>query len=82
MKTKPFDPISADNIDTVDDWTVEKRELLSGADEDPNWMALDPLLGSGLHSENSDDLEVETFIAGTLRYSISCIYNLINYSFS
>ncbi|XP_008778107.4 uncharacterized protein LOC103697942 [Phoenix dactylifera] len=64
LKTRPFDPISVDNIDTVDDWIVEKGELLSGADEDPNWMALNPPLASGVLSANSDDLEVEAFIAG------------------
>ncbi|XP_010906592.1 uncharacterized protein [Elaeis guineensis] len=64
LKTKRFDPISIDNIDTVDDWVVEKCELLSGADEDPNWMALDPPLASRVISENSDDIEVEAFIAG------------------
>lgn len=61
---------------------MEKSELLSGADEDPNWMALNPPLASGLHSENSDDLEVEAFIAGTLHYSVSRIYNLIHCSFT
>lgn len=64
LKSKPFDPISVDNIDTVDDWIVEKSELLSGADEDPNWMVLNPPLASGVLSENSDDVEVEAFIAG------------------
>ncbi|XP_038980983.1 uncharacterized protein LOC103704145 [Phoenix dactylifera] len=64
LKSKPFDPISIDNIDTVDDWILEKSELLSGADEDPNWMVLNPPLASGVLSENSDDVEVEAFIAG------------------
>ncbi|XP_020244128.1 uncharacterized protein LOC109822351 [Asparagus officinalis] len=61
LKSKPFDPISVDNIDIVDDWTVEKNEMFS-ADEGSSWMVLDPPATNGVASQYDEG--VETFILG------------------
>lgn len=60
LKNRPFDPISVDNIDIVDNWTVEKSEMFL-ADEDSSWMMLDQSASQNIFN---DDNDVETFIIG------------------
>lgn len=64
MKNKPFDPISVDNIDIVDDWTVEKDEIFS-ADEGYSWMVLDLPTASGAPSQYACNEDFDTFLLGT-----------------
>lgn len=63
LKNKPFDPVSVDNIDTVDDWTVEKDEMFS-ADEGYSWMVLDLPTASGAPSQYACNEDFETFLLG------------------
>lgn len=64
LKSKPFDPISVDNIDIVDDWVVERSELLSGEDAGTSWMVLNQPVTDGTLPEYANDDDTETFIAG------------------
>ncbi|KAJ6848549.1 uncharacterized protein M6B38_275030 [Iris pallida] len=63
LKSKVFDPLSVDNIDVVDDWIVDKSEMLS-ADEDSSWMVLNqPTENRGLSDYSYED-DAEAFILG------------------
>ncbi|KAJ0987803.1 hypothetical protein J5N97_006159 [Dioscorea zingiberensis] len=63
-KNRSCDPISVDNIDVVDDWIVEKSELLSSTGEDSSWMALNQPMASGPLSQYPKDEDAEAFISG------------------
>ncbi|OAY75759.1 hypothetical protein ACMD2_19826 [Ananas comosus] len=64
LKVKAFDPISIDNMDTVDDWVVEKSGPLSGATDYPNWMDVNQPINNVVSPVNSSDEEIEAFFSG------------------
>lgn len=63
VKNKPFDPLSVDNVDVVDDWAMEKSEMFS-ADDDSSWKALELYASNEFLSHNVCDEDVESFIMG------------------
>lgn len=71
MKVKAFDPISIDNMDTVDDWVVEKSGPLSGATDYPNWMDVNQPINNVVSPVNSSDEEIEAFFSGKFPFYIN-----------
>lgn len=61
-KAKAFDPISADYIDIVDDWVVDRSALFSGPTEQPNWMEISQPFNWTPSAGPGD--EFESFIEG------------------
>ncbi|RWR81594.1 zf-BED domain-containing protein/DUF659 domain-containing protein/Dimer_Tnp_hAT domain-containing protein [Cinnamomum micranthum f. kanehirae] len=54
LRNKPFDPISHDNIDHLEDWVVEKEPFFE-ENGDLDWIALDQPITNTANSEFTSD---------------------------
>lgn len=54
MRNKPFDPISLDNIDHLEDWVVEKEQFFE-ENGDLDWIALDQPIANTTNAEFTSD---------------------------